>query len=280
METIKCTKCGCVMGAASEACPACGEPVPMKHNIVEQAETIQNEASSLQTQDQPYQELQPKLEYNWDDKPKRRSSRLKVVLAFVSLVVLAGAGWLLYDSTQKQAELDRQLAIQQEQARIDSIATVELCEQAKQDSIIEAKRQLELKRQAYLRVLSRFQSGDYFLYDITGDGVPELWLNVYEDDGSSWQIHHLVDNQLILIHHALDGVCYKGNDGIIIDFNSGYADDNTYEIHKVSYHDGKILDDIIDYDIVDEYHQHKGPSFPKVKTYDIKNTKPIIESIE
>ncbi len=27
METIKCTECGCVMGVASESCPACGAPV-------------------------------------------------------------------------------------------------------------------------------------------------------------------------------------------------------------------------------------------------------------
>ena len=33
METIKCTKCGQMMGAASEACPVCGTPVAQNMTV-------------------------------------------------------------------------------------------------------------------------------------------------------------------------------------------------------------------------------------------------------
>lgn len=35
METIKCEKCGQVMGATSEACPRCGTPVINETEVAE-----------------------------------------------------------------------------------------------------------------------------------------------------------------------------------------------------------------------------------------------------
>ena len=38
METIKCVKCGCIMGAASEVCPMCGTAVAPK--VSTQSDTL------------------------------------------------------------------------------------------------------------------------------------------------------------------------------------------------------------------------------------------------
>lgn len=254
MALIKCNNCGGMVSDKANACPHCGAPVVTSNRS-------QDFKDATQGSNEYYNE------------PKRKSNAGLIVAVVLGLLALLGiGGWLWYDNQQKRIALEQL----QEKARQDSIAQVE---KARQDSI-KAAEKIVMMQNAYKKVLNRFQSGDYFLYDITGDGVPELWLNVYEDDGSSWQIHQFVDNQMILIHHAIDGICYQGQKSIIIDFNSGYEEDNSYSTYKVHYHDGKIKEDLINYETVVDYRNHKKPKEPKVKTYDIKNTNPIMESIK
>lgn len=256
MALINCSKCGKTVSDKANACPHCGEKMVSNSDdkCFSSAHHSENEEETN----------------SW--------GRIGVIAGIVlaMLAAMGGAGWFWYDNEQKRIELEQM----HEKARQDSIAQAMKLEQARLDSIKAAEEKVIAMQNAYKHVLKRFSTGEYFLYDITGDGVPELWLNVYEDDGSSWQIHQYLDNQMILIHHSVDGICYQGKNSIIIDYNSGYADDNSYSTYKVHYRDGKVIDDLINYESVSVYHNHIKPSEPKVKTYDIKNTKPIMETIK
>ena len=253
MALIKCNNCGGMVSDKAKACPHCGVPVVTNGSTLDYGTQAQGS--------------------NRNDEPKRKSNTGFIVAVVLGVLAMVGiGGWLLYDNQQKRIALEQM----QEKVRIDSIAEVQRMEQTRLDSINAAKEKIEMMQNAYKKVLSRYRDGKYFLYDITGDGVPELWLNVYEGDGESWQIHQLVDNQLILIFQAITGTCYQGKNCIIIDFDWGLGD--TYPTYKVYYRNGKIIEDEIRR--VDGEENHKAPSEPKIKTYDTKNTRPIMEAIK
>ncbi len=56
METIQCIKCGCVMGAASEVCPACGTPV-IKQVEKRMTEETQQHPLEIETITTPKEEM-------------------------------------------------------------------------------------------------------------------------------------------------------------------------------------------------------------------------------
>ena len=197
MALITCSKCGKRVSDKAKACPHCGSPVkladsePVQEEILRNQEPIhqsQSEAESRHLHEsQPKPQLQAEPTHDQDDEPKKGKGGLVAILVVALLVLLAGAGWLWYDNSQKQAEMEQQLAIQREQARQDSIAVAELREQARQDSIAEAMHQqlIDKNRQSYIDVLrgyinkygvDEYVYWGYFLYDITQDGVPELWV--------------------------------------------------------------------------------------------------------
>lgn len=254
MALIKCNNCGGMVSDKAKACPNCGTPVVANNRS-------QDSKAPIQGPNEYYEES------------KRKSNAGLIVAVVLGVLAMVGiGGWLLYDNQQKRIALEQM----QEKVLLDSIAEVQRMEQARLDSINAAKEKIEMMQNAYKKVLNRYRDGKYFLYDITGDGVPELWLNVYEGDGESWQIHQLVDNQMILIFQAITGTCYQGKNCIIIDFDWGLGD--TYPTYKVYYRNGKIIEDEIRR--VDGEENHKAPSEPKVKTYDAKNTRPIMEAIK
>lgn len=49
METIKCTECGCVMGAASEVCPACGTSIinQVGNNMADELQQYPRETEAI-----------------------------------------------------------------------------------------------------------------------------------------------------------------------------------------------------------------------------------------
>lgn len=179
MALITCKNCGKMISDKAKACPHCG-------TLVDFEQTVNGETSYNQETEPNRVVTSEPVEYY--EEPERKSHAGLIITAVLGLLALFSVGgWLWYDSNQKRAEQERQMAILAEKARQDSIAVAELREQARQDSIAEAMHQqlIDKNRQSYIDVLrgyinkygvDEYVYWGYFLYDITQDGVPELWV--------------------------------------------------------------------------------------------------------
>lgn len=181
MALIKCTKCGKMISDKAKACPHCG-------TLVDFEQIVNDESSLSQNQETEPNRVVTSEPVEYYVKTERKSHAGLIITAVLGLLALFSVGgWLWYDSNQKRAEQERQMAILAEKARQDSIAAAELREQARRDSMEKVIQQelIEKNRQAYINILKGYlrkfgvdEYGwyGYFLYDITRDGVPELWV--------------------------------------------------------------------------------------------------------
>lgn len=306
---VKCPKCrykfdvDIVVNDSNEVtciCPRCGnrfeveppeEPTPQ--SVVEEItapvpQPQEPPALPPPVAEQPQiQQAEPEVQYVYierdDDKPNRTPWIIAGVIA--ALLVLGGAFALWYNNEMtKRAELERQLAIQAEQARLDSIAEAEERERIRQDSIRQAqeRERVENTRSAYIAQVDRYNDryGDfypnsYFLYDITGDGMPELWIQAGTCE-ADYEMHiYTVVNGTAQRIHSTDfshASCYKGDDYIIIAHcHMGYAWWN-----KITYDGSKIVDkEVFTQELGEDEYDYAEPDGTPVIPYPQTEHEPI-----
>ena len=86
----------------------------------------------------------------------------------------------------------------------------------------------------------------YFLYDITGDKIPELWLEVTDWDGEYFHllyVYSFSDNKTRLLYkgnggHPAHHAFYKGDNYIILD----YIHMGSIARYKYEYKGGKVVE--------------------------------------
>lgn len=252
MALIECKICGHLVSDKATACPNCGEPLYPIHST----EDLSNEVTEVEQQSHGdiYQsQTEPEAEsyvYN-DNKSESMGNHRGVLIALllVLLALLGAGGWFVYDSEQKRAKLEQQLAEQAEKARQDSIVAAELMEKQRQDSITKAMKQEQINMiyNEYVKVLKQHQYGDCFLFDITKDGIPELWVNAFNkaeiEECCEWpQLHiYTISNNRAKKLCDASGCCayYQGNDYIIADW-SWKGDD--FRIIKMIYNGSSIIE--------------------------------------
>ena len=141
-------------------------------------------------------------------------------------------------------------------------------------------------RLAYSQLLDKFvnerQSEEYmdesyFLFDITGDKIPELWLEVtdwYGDFFHLLYVYTISDGQLELLYkgnagHPSDHIFYMGGNYIILD----YSFRGTFARFKYEYKRGKIIEKKIFHGVdTDESIQgYYELTEPMVSTSDLTN---------
>ena len=115
----------------------------------------------------------------------------------------------------------------------------------------------------------------YFLHDVTGDGIPELWLHV--DGGESYNLLTFTykDGQTkqistIDVGHPSHHSFYSGNNYILI----VYASMGASSWHKCEYNNGKIQDKEIFSETLneeDENAEYKEPSETAISPIEITN---------
>lgn len=241
MALINCRSCGHRVSDKAKVCPRCGAQVVVDE-LVSPGNDIKVE-EALQPQQVPPIE-----------KPKHKSN-VGFIVALAIIAVLSGGGWLWYDCEQKQAEQERQHALFAEQARQDSIAAAELREHLRQDSITKAQKQEQINTiyNEYIRVLKQFEEDWYnkfFLFDITKDGIPELWVDGIHpnDDSSDYQgffiyVYTIHDQKVLRIFN--DYTCaigfYHADDYILCENESH----EYYSVNKITYNDGSIESKVI-----------------------------------
>lgn len=207
------------------------------------------------------------------------------------LMVLVGVGSLLYINSQKQKAEERELLVR------DSIAQVQRIQQARQDSIervrqdsldavndsIEKARQIEEERQKEIRGMvdaycKKVDEGDvdyYFLYDITHDGIPELWVK-----SGTCEADYILN--VFTYNHGLKRIFQEGAS------HSFYCQGSDYIIRcgwhrgsggwsKITYKNGKMNSELIySWDDYGEY----LPKEPIIQCYTPDNKQTIMNLLK
>jgi len=255
MALIQCPECGNQISDKASACPHCGY---------------------LLSGETPMQE-QPATNYK---KP--------LIITAVILVAAIAAALIYYSHVKQQEELQatqemerlqqqQQLAYQQaaeqqrqEQARQDSIAAA----QARQDSIREAHDNIESLYLAKMREFAGSEWGDggeYFLYDITGNGVPELWLSSTYGAGST-EVYTYSHGKLKHIYTGGGGHSgYHRGKGYVIE---NWAHMGYQVIYKLTYRHGKISQQKL-FESEDEMADYREVSEPAFNCSNLSNEAPV-----
>lgn len=264
MALTKCNNCGGIVSDKAKVCPHCGTPVGA--NCCSQEHKTPLEESN---------------EHN--EKPKRKSNAGLIAVVVLGLLALLGiGGWLWYDNQQKRIALEQL----QEQARQDSIAQAELREKVRQDSIAEAQKQKQINTiyNEYVKVLNQHEVGDYFLFDITQDGIPEIWITAYNKpeirEQCEWPGLHIFtidDGVARKISDATSGgTYYQGKDYIIADWDWIGED---FRLIKLTYNGNKITEKVIR-----NYYYDEGSALhisePRVTSHGIREFSALKDQIK
>ena len=248
----------------ANACPHCGAPV-----------ITSNRSQDFKDVTQGSNEY-----YN---EPKRKSNAGLIVAVVLGLLaMLAIGGWLWYDNQQKRIALEQL----HEQARQDSIAQAELREKVRQDSIAKAQKQEQINiiYNEYVKVLNQHEVGDYFLFDITQDGIPEIWITAYNKpeirEQCEWPGLHIftIDDGVArkICDATSGGTYYQGKDDIIVDWDWIGED---FRLIKLTYNGNKITEKVIR-----NYYYDEGTSLhisePRVTSHGIREFSALKDQIK
>ena len=255
MAIIRCPECGQMVSDRAATCPHCGYMLNMAPSMPQQPA------------------------------PNNKKPLIIVALILAALVV---AGLIYYfhvkeqnalreqeeiEMMRRQRELADQQAAelqQQEQARRDSLAAV----QARQDSIRVAHESTVELYIAKMREFARSEwgeDGEYFLFDITGNGVPELWLSSIFGAGST-EVYTYSHGKLKHIYTGGGGHSgyYRGKGYVIENWaHMGYQG-----IYKLTYRHGKVSRQTI-YESEDEEADYREVSEPAFNCINISNETPV-----
>lgn len=264
MALIKCNNCDGMVSDKAKACPHCGSPV-LTNNC------SQDSKAPIQGSNEYYEQ------------PKRKSNAGLIVAVVLGVLALLGIGsWFWYDNQQKRIALEQL----QEQARQDSIAQAELREKARQGSIARAQKEEQINTiyNEYVKVLNQHEVGDYFLFDITQDGIPEIWITGYNkpeiEEQCEWpglHIFTIVDGVARKICDATSGgAYYQGKNYIIVDWDWIGEE---FRLIKLTYNGNKITEKVIR-----KYYYDEGTTLnisePRVTSHGISEFSVLKEQIK
>lgn len=262
MALIQCPYCGKQISDKAQVCPKCGHYV----------------SYGSQTPVQP--------------NSKNNSKTIIAIIAvlLVVLIALIAGGLLYYNHVKKQRaqedeerlhqeqllkqksdeEAARQDAAQRERARQDSIAAA----QAREDSIKVAHNNTIDLYIAKMREFARTdegENGEYFLYDITGNGVPELWMESTYGYGGMY-VYTYSGGNLKLIYTGSGGhASYHRGKGYVVEnmAHMGYQ-----KILKLTYHHGKMKEKVL-FECEEEMDEYREPSEPYFSSNSLSNESPV-----
>ena len=228
-------------------------------------------------------------------KEKRKDKTGHIIIGLIAILALFAVGMWQYNNytneqaREKQREKTRLSLLNKknycdyiayleaavaEKARQDAIEAARVAAQVHQDSIKRVHREtvnLYLSKVREFRNTEEGEGGEYFLYDITGDGVPELWTSSTFGYGGSY-VYTYHNNGLKLIYTGAGGHSgyYMGNRYVIEQFaHMGYE-----VITKLTWHRGKIVETVL-FESEEEVSEYHNISEPMAVTYDISDETPI-----
>ena len=207
------------------------------------------------------------------DTPKpvkfKKSDKI-VCAAYVSLLVIALVGWrvLSNDNIRNEASVSEE---------VENISD--------EGNAVDENIQKNVK-EAYLDFLSKLDAmdedqvfGRYFLFDITGDGIPELWIESGTCEADHALSVYTYNNKLSILDAGEEGNAYhsgfcRGDDYILqVSGNQGYQ-----SWSKITYSNGKIKSEVVFEEDLSESGKddYTEPSEPAVESYPFDDTEPVV----
>ena len=207
------------------------------------------------------------------DTPKpvkfKKSDKI-VCAAYVSLLVIALVGWrvLSNDNIRNEASVS------------DEVENI-----SDEGNAVDENIQKNVK-ESYLDFLSKLDAmdedqvfGRYFLFDITGDGIPELWIESGTCEADHALSVYTYNNKLSILDAGEEGNAYhsgfcRGDDYILqVSGNQGYQ-----SWSKITYSNGKIKSEVVFEEDLSESGKddYTEPSEPAVESYPFDDTEPVV----
>lgn len=224
MALYKCPECGHMVSDKADACPNCG--CKIRHIIKSYSKSPLHE------------------------KPNDNRNLTIIILALCALITaLALIAIFLYKAKTKNKSNPAPTkitavsdSIAQDTTSLDSIKTIPDSTTIKKN---EADRNKQIKDAyiSFLKKQKKEENPEYALFDITGDGLPEIWITKLINDGPAFCSYKIEGNRFVKIYEkeecniSLDGI-YKGNNYIVtkwMQMDFGYVD-------KIFYQNGKVVE--------------------------------------
>jgi len=257
MANKYCSKCGAEMPEGAMFCTKCGKPF--------------DEGPAIQS----------KREHKVN---KKTVYALLGTLGVLFLVVFGAMFYSEYsEAREERLAREKFVADSLEQVRKDSIKLAEQKEQALKDSI-ENARILSLQK-PYLNLLDKYNVEDdnwgklYFLYDITGDGLPEIWMNIKEGEDFKFCVYSCQNGESKLLFKedlGFNNSFYYGDNYVLMEYahmgfqviNKFYLSNNVIKKKKIyETEEAESMNDV-------EYKEIEEPS---ITTYELTDKNPIYE---
>ncbi|WP_298451643.1 zinc ribbon domain-containing protein [uncultured Prevotella sp.] len=263
MSKRYCKECGNEIPKDAKFCPNCGAPI-------EDTEETQ----------------EADMEQYYDSSSKKRKS-LIVMLVFLGTLILIVLGVIIYaeyrDAKAEQIAHDKYVRDSIATAHKDSILLAQQKDQMRRDSIKFVRELPKRIKEAYINKVEAYynQSGNfengYFLYDLTKDGIPELWVITGNgtSDGRLIVFTYFNENIISIFENNLGySYFYRGKGYILQVIEETYG--STW--YKIKYNgQGIEKEQVYEEEAYYEYGaQYKTPSLPDVKIYEMSNTSPIL----
>ncbi len=273
--STRCQNCGTETDGHVRFCPNCGQPTD--NGNVNYATQINDNTDSLQHQTshthQPSHKTNRKLIY-WV------LTLCIIIVVVISIFIVKAALDHKHEKEVREAAIEQaeQKALQEEEASHQAQREAEEAESKRMMLRVDGVEALsEILRTQYFEIYDK--SNGYFLFDITGDGLPEMFIEkgTCEADREivAYDASQGTARRLGAFPTWHSGI-FRGKDYLIkYGTHSG-----AYFMSRVTWNGSKFLEKEI---YSDNYYEHiddpdwepKEPSEPSMKWYNVDNTNPI-----
>jgi len=286
MALIKCTNCGHMVSDKGAKCPKCGTPI---QTIKEAAKTIEKEEKVIAEVESPKVET-PKADKQINeipkddslinerfkakivapidedaDKPKRHTWKKVCGIFIIAIIAIVGGYYYIQNvKTNSKSEEEITQLSDKDGEKNEQIA-VPLNKNAK-DNICNA----------YLEALRNLGDSDemsYFLFDITNDGIPDLWVTEGNSTICDLTVFSYQEDRCNVIYagSASHSTFYAGSNYILLWW--GHQGNQAWI--KLTYDGNTINSSVIFEGVVVDESDWKEPKEKKIDFHQIHNVMPI-----
>lgn len=266
---------------ATKECPHCGETIREDAHFCPNCDKYVNE-DSAQTAIETSQTEEVEYHYEIEEEPKTWRDYKLPIFGGIFIVLFLGVCWWYYDSSNKRVAREKAIADSLEIVRKDSIRLAEQKEKERQDSL--EKVRIQMKQKPYLTLLDKYGQGDnwgkcYFLFDITGDGLPEIWMNIKESEDFHFHVYSCLNGEAkLLFNEELGYNCsfYNGDNYVLMEYaHMGfqviykfYLSNNVIKKEKIfETEEAESMNDVV----------YKEIEEPSITTYELTDKSAIYE---
>jgi len=261
MALIKCINCGHMISDKAVKCPKCGTPIQM---IKEAAKPIEKEEIVIAEIETP--KAIAKAEAVVPDEPKSQTwKKVCGIFIFAIIAIVGGYYYIQNVKTNSKSEEEITQLSDKDGEKNEQIA-VPLNKNAK-DNICNA----------YLEALHNLGVSDdmsYFLFDITNDGIPDLWVKEGETAIFDITVFSYQDEKINVIYKNTENhsTFYAGSNYVLLWW--GHQGNQAWI--KLTY-DGNTINSSVIFEgvVVDDESDWKEPKEKMIEFYQAYNEQPI-----